>query len=141
MSETNGHVFERVFANDLNELERVTDEALAFAERFDISAAVDYSVRLSIEEIATNILKYAYKDTAQHKIRLRLEMEPEQVHLLLEDDGQPFDPLAASEPDIDLPLEERLIGGLGIHLIRKFASKMHYERRDEHNRLSIWIKR
>jgi anti-sigma regulatory factor (Ser/Thr protein kinase) len=141
MSETSELVFERIFTNNLNDLERVTDEALAFAEQFEISAAAGYRVRLSIEEMATNILKYAYNDAAPHTIRLRLEMEPDHVNLLLEDDGQPFDPLETVEPNTALPLEERSIGGLGIHLIRKFASKMQYERRNDRNRLSIWINR
>jgi anti-sigma regulatory factor (Ser/Thr protein kinase) len=141
MSDTTELVFERIFTSNLTELERVTDEALAFAEQFGISAAVDYRLRLSIEEMATNILKYAYTDSAPHTIRLRVEMEPDQVNLLLEDDGQAFDPLGAAEPDTALPVEERSIGGLGIHLIRNFASKMQYERRNNRNRLIIWISR
>jgi anti-sigma regulatory factor (Ser/Thr protein kinase) len=141
MSETTGPVFESIFTNNLNDLERVTDEALAFAEQFGISPTVDYRIRLSIEEMATNILKYAFTDSDPHSILLRLQIEPDHVRLLLEDDGQPFDPLGAAEPDTALPLEERSIGGLGIHLIRNFASKMQYERKNDRNRLSIWINR
>ena len=141
MSAAPDSVFERTFANDLSELEQVTEEALAFAERFEMSAAAGYSLRLSIEEIATNILKYAYEDTAPHRILLRAEMLPEQIHLSLEDDGREFDPLTVPEPNTDLPLEERSVGGLGIHLIRKFALRTRYQRLNGRNRLSVWLKR
>lgn len=141
MSTAPDSVFERTFANDLSELEQVTEEALAFAEQFEMSAAAGYSLRLSIEEIATNILKYAYEDTAPHRILLRAEMLQEQIHLSLEDDGREFDPLTVPEPNTDLPVEERNVGGLGIHLIRKFALRTHYQRLNGRNRLSVWLKR
>ena len=58
---------------------------------------------------------------------------------MLEDDGHEFNPLAAPEPDVHLPAEQRVPGGLGIHLIRSLAERLHYERRDGRNRLTVKI--
>jgi len=55
----------------------------------------------------------------------------------LEDDGRPFNPLEAAEPDLSIPLEERKIGGLGIFLVRKFTTDLAYQRHDEKNLLIL----
>jgi len=47
----------------------------------------------------------------------------------------PFNPLDAPIPDITLPIEERRVGGLGIHLVRQFMDTLAYERRGERNYL------
>jgi serine/threonine-protein kinase RsbW len=56
------------------------------------------------------------------------------------DDGKPFDLLAQPEPDIHAPIEERKIGGLGIHLLRKLMDKVDYRRAGDRNELSFGIK-
>jgi anti-sigma regulatory factor (Ser/Thr protein kinase) len=55
----------------------------------------------------------------------------------IEDDGIPFNPLEKETPDTDLPLEERKIGGLGIHLVRNLMDKVSYQRRVDKNRLTL----
>ena len=60
--------------------------------------------------------------------------------LVLEDDGHEFDPLKAPEPDLDLPVEERVPGGLGIHLIHKLVEQMEYRRCGGRNRLTVKIR-
>ena len=59
------------------------------------------------------------------------------VTLRFEDDGKPFDPLAAAEPDTTLSAEERNIGGLGVFLVKRMMDEMHYERRQEKNCLTL----
>jgi serine/threonine-protein kinase RsbW len=53
------------------------------------------------------------------------------------DDGHPFNPLDLPEPDTSLPMEDRPIGGLGIHLLRKMSDRMEYERRDGKNQVTL----
>ena len=137
MSPGPDNVFERRFPNQLADLNRVTEQAVSFIEERGGTPGAVYLVNLSIEELGTNILKYAYDDTAVHEILLRLELHPETLLLLLEDDGHEFNPLAAPDPDINLPAEQRTPGGLGIHLIRKLAAQMTYERCGGRNRLTL----
>jgi len=57
--------------------------------------------------------------------------------LTVTDDGHPFNPLEAPEPDTTLPVEERPIGGLGIYLLRKMFDRMDYTRTDGKNRVTL----
>ena len=132
--------FERRFPNVLADLERVTEEAVQFLEAVGVPSEAVYLANLALEEMATNILKYGYDDQAAHEILLRLEVQPQRVRLILEDDGHPFNPLEAPEPDIHLPAEQRVPGGLGIHLVRRMAEHMSYERTAGRNRLTLKIR-
>jgi len=118
----------------------VTEEAVRFIEERGVDGRVVYVANLAIEEMGTNILKYGYDDTAVHEILLRLEIHPEALLLVLEDDGHEFNPVKAPEPDVNQLAEQRVPGGLGIHLIRKLAEQMSYERCDGRNRLSVRIR-
>ena len=64
-------------------------------------------------------------------------MQPGEVKAEVEDDGQPFNPLEAPEADTTKPLEERTIGGLGIHLARKLIDGLEYQRQEGKNLLLL----
>jgi anti-sigma regulatory factor (Ser/Thr protein kinase) len=132
--------FERRFLNRLEELNRVTEEAVRFVEQCGVGERAVYVANLAIEELATNILKYGYDDTAAHEILLRIEILEGELLVVLEDDGHAFNPIAAPEPDVVQPAEERPPGGLGIYLIRNLAERLEYERRDGRNRLTVRIR-
>ena len=68
---------------------------------------------------------------------MRLSVEPGEMRVDVEDDGQPFNPLEAPEADTTNPLEERTIGGLGVHLVRKLMDGLEYKRQGERNLLTI----
>lgn len=66
----------------------------------------------------SNVISYGYDDREEHKIIVCLLMQQGKLTVEVENDGRPFNPLDAPEPDIEKPLEERTLGGLGIHLVR-----------------------
>jgi serine/threonine-protein kinase RsbW len=96
-----------------------------------------HDLNLALEEILANIISYGYSDNREHEIRVNLSVEPGKVRVDVEDDGQPFNPLEAPEADTTKPLEERTIGGLGIHLVRKLMDGLEYKRQGEKNLLTI----
>lgn len=96
-----------------------------------------YLTLLAIEELATNCIKYAYDDDRQHEIEIELALTPRALTIAVIDDGHPFDPLAVPPPDMHPEIEDRPIGGLGIHVLRTLADQMTYERRDETNRVTL----
>jgi len=55
----------------------------------------------------------------------------------VEDDGRPFNPLLSPPPDLHRPLEQRRVGGLGLHLVRELTNCIEYDRVDGKNRLVI----
>jgi anti-sigma regulatory factor (Ser/Thr protein kinase) len=105
--------------------------------RQQISADVSFLVSLAIEELVTNCIKYEYDDSGEHTIQITLSRVDQMLTMLVVDDGHAFDPLAATPPNLDLDIEDRLIGGLGIHMLRELANNVTYERHDGTNRVTL----
>lgn len=101
------------------------------------SPAADYLANLAIEELVTNCIKYGYDDSAAHTIEVELKLSAGELVVTVTDDGHPFNPLELPEPDTSLPVQDRPIGGLGIHLLRKLSDQMDYARTDGRNRLTL----
>lgn len=99
--------------------------------------AAEYLANLAIEEFVTNSIKYGYHDSAEHVIEVELRLTDGDLMLTVTDDGHPFNPLEAPQPDTTLPVEERPIGGLGIYLLRKMFDRMDYTRTDGKNRVTL----
>ena len=125
------------FKNQLGEIERLGQVVTEFAQRQHWSSQVLFEVNVSLEEILANVISYAYEDDKEHAIILRLSFANGEMTAQVKDDGRPFNPLEVAEPDIDQPIEERKVGGLGIYLVRKFMTDLAYERREGKNRLTL----
>ncbi len=94
-----------------------------------------FKVNLVLDELSVNIVNYGGETS---EIEVSLAADAEVVRVEISDDGRPFDPLTeAVEPDIDAPLEDRPVGGLGIHLVREMMDELHYSREDGRNRLAM----
>lgn len=128
-----------VISNDLAELARVNDLATAFLQQRMVTPEIEYATNLALEEVLSNVIRHGYEDGARHEIELQLRVGADGVELSFVDDGRAFDPLSAPEVDIGAPLEERTMGGLGIHLLRSMVSELHYERSGGRNRLRLRI--
>jgi anti-sigma regulatory factor (Ser/Thr protein kinase) len=121
--------------NELSEIERFEGEFQAFAARHGLAARTVGQIWLAFDELLTNTVSYGFPAGGHHKISVRLDMDGERFTAELVDDGVAFDPLAAAEPDLDAALEEREIGGLGIHFVRVVMDSLDYRREKDQNRL------
>ena len=121
--------------NKLSELAAARQALTKFARQHDLTDSVLHDLNLVVGEILTNTISYGYTDTGEHEITVRLSVEPGEVTVEVEDDGQWFNPLEAPETDITKPLEDRAIGGLGVHLMRKLMDGLEYRRHQEKNLL------
>jgi anti-sigma regulatory factor (Ser/Thr protein kinase) len=68
---------------------------------------------------------------------VRLALDPDTLTIQVADDGVPFNPVDAPPPDLDLPIEERPIGGLGIHIVRSLVDTIEHRRDDGRNVLTM----
>ncbi len=91
-----------------------------------LSEDQDYVMRLVIEEIATNIIKYGYEDGARGVIQLHCSTRQGPLHIVIRDQGHPFDPRECVEPDLCDDVQSRTIGGLGLFLVREFSDYLAY---------------
>ena len=92
-----------------------------------------FQIKFALEEIFVNIVSYGFSDDRPHKIKVSFSTQNGMLIMRLEDDGIPFNPLDAQSPDVSCPLEERQVGGLGIHLTRRLMNNVTYQRRGEKN--------
>lgn len=123
--------------NSAADMERLMDDVDALMESRAISPKRKYAVRLALDELLSNVVKYAYDDGAVHPIGVKLDLG-EPASLTIEDDGKPFNPLAdAPPPVLDGPVEDRPIGGLGLHILKRMGMRLDHRREAGHNILRV----
>lgn len=97
-----------------------------------VPPATASAVLIAADEVISNALNHGGASPA---VEVAGSVAAGRVAILITDDGVAFDPLAAATPDTSLAIEDRDVGGLGIHLVRKMMDQVAYERRGKHNRL------
>lgn len=106
----------------------------AFVSEQGIAADDAARILILLEELLTNLVKYGYPDRPEPgRAEIALALNGSRLEIEFIDDGCAFDPLAGPPPNLDAPLEERLIGGLGLHLLRSLSDVVRYERRNNKN--------
>mgnify|MGYP002622218383 CR=1 FL=1 len=122
----------------IENLPEVTDFAEALLDELGCPMKTMLQIDVAIDEIFTNICSYAYAPgVGKAGIKLEACEDPGGVIITFTDSGTPFDPLAAGEPDITLPAEERETGGLGVLMVRKTMDDVSYEYKDGKNVLKL----
>lgn len=117
--------------------------AAADAAGLDRSAA--YKLRLAVDELATNVVIHGYQEAAlEGDVFVSAAMDERVLTIAIEDTARPFDPTAQTLPDeeeLDLPLDERPIGGLGVMLAREGVDDLRYEYTNGRNRTTLTVNR
>ena len=107
-------------------------------ESLDCSMKVQMQVDIAIDELFSNIARYAYNpETGSATVQVEVTENPLAVVITFIDHGKPYDPLAKEDPDTKLSAEERQIGGLGIYMVKKTMDDVSYEYKDGRNILKI----
>ncbi len=125
--------------NNMSDLVQLTKKADEFMQRHNYSENITYKVNLILEEVLTNIIKYAYRDTMSHNIRVAITQENNELLLEFQDDGEEFDPLGLPAPQAQGSISNAPVGGLGIYRVRKIADSVEYHRRHGKNILRASI--
>jgi anti-sigma regulatory factor (Ser/Thr protein kinase) len=108
-----------------------------FAEAHALPADVRRSLSIALDELLANALSHGRMGLDPCSVRVEVELDRERVTVVLTDDGTPFDPFERDAPDTTLSVEERQIGGLGIHLVGQLMDQVSYQRRDGHNVVTL----
>jgi serine/threonine-protein kinase RsbW len=123
--------------SDLPELSKLNPFLAEFCGREGLDTDLVPDLELILEELATNVMKYGGVETGADCCRIELERRPDEVEIRFSDSGAPFNPLERAEVDTSLPIEERPIGGLGIHFIKHLTDAQSYEFREGRNILTL----
>jgi len=129
--------FDMTITNQLQQIDNVKSSFNDFAEENSISTSIRRKLNLVFDELLNNVISYAYKDQTSHEIFIFIELAGRRMQVSVIDDGIPFNPFAVDSPDTTLGLDDRKVGGLGIHLVRKLMDKTNYQRRVDQNIVTL----
>jgi anti-sigma regulatory factor (Ser/Thr protein kinase) len=124
-------------ANERLEIARLVQVVEDFGHAAGLVDDDTTDINLLLDEFVSNVIKYGYDDGLEHTIQVTLALEGRHLSIRIEDDGKAFNPLEAPVPDLDLPIEQRPIGGLGILIARTLADALEYRREGGRNVLTI----
>lgn len=124
--------------NTIEEVQRAIIAFEEFAAAHSIPTNLMLKVNIVLDELLSNIVKYSFPDGKEHVIDITLELfTTGKLTLCLTDEGVPFNPFSAPDPDLSIPLEEREIGGLGILIVKRLMDEYHYKRQANLNITSM----
>ncbi|WP_051251233.1 ATP-binding protein [Paenibacillus harenae] len=125
--------------NRMDELHRLNEglEVVGSEAGWPERAVLDLS--LACEELVVNIVNYGFPSGGEHPIHVLIQASPNSVEVMIEDGGIPFNPLQEADPLalLDLELEDRPIGGLGIFFVKRLMDDIHYEYAEGLNRFRM----
>ena len=111
----------------------------AYASAAGLPPARVVALELAVEEALTNICHYAYPNPPGIVEVHCCQDAPQQLRIALIDTGQPFNILTLPTPDLTADVDERLVGGLGVHLLRAFVDDVTYHREGDRNVLQLIV--
>ncbi len=126
--------------SEMDELARFSDAVEDFLDAHAFAEKDRFEIQLCLEEVFTNIVNFGFDDLELHDIDVHLELDGDRKTLVIRviDDGNPFDPPAATRSeDLDSLIEDHAMGGIGYRLIRRYVDDIAYDRSDGHNRLTL----
>jgi len=119
--------------NKLDGISTLAQTIENFAAENNLPEKSIFQVNLCLDELLTNIISYGFPEGGEHDITVEIALHDETLVVVTHDAGVAFNPLEQSEPDISQGIEERPIGGLGIHLVRKMMDEVEYRREENQN--------
>lgn len=123
--------------NKIENLNKLAEFIENFGEEHELSPKNIFELNLILDELITNIISYAYEDDSDHIIELDINKEKDELKIQLIDDGKEFNPLEKEEVKLDQDLDERKIGGLGIHIVKEKTDEIKYKRESNKNILML----
>ncbi|HUU75637.1 MAG TPA: ATP-binding protein [Methanoregulaceae archaeon] len=99
-----------------------------------------FEIGLAVDEACSNIILHGYREK-EGRIEVELQVNPDLVTITIKDEGRPFNPLTVEPPVLSDDIEQRVIGGLGVYLIKKTMDEVSYVYRDGMNKLVLAKKR
>ena len=122
---------------NLFEVSRVNGCLETFWEQQRLPDDGRMEVLLCVEEVLSNVIRHGFPGEDEDEVWVRADLAAGEIQIQIEDNGEAFDPLSYPPPRLDVPLQERRIGGLGIHLVRKLMDRIRYERSAGRNCFSM----
>ena len=118
-------------------LDRINDEIKSLSRQEEWPSDLFFTTNLVVEELGLNVINHAYRGQSG-EFEIIITSEEQAITVEIIDSGPPFNMLQdAPPPDVEAEIEERPVGGLGIHLVKTMMDELHYKRDQEKNHLTL----
>lgn len=124
------------YHSHIQEIPRIRKDLEFLKNEWAISDSEIRQILVIIEELFSNIIRYAFEDKQEHIIDIKLDYSDSQIEIEIIDDGIPFNPLEYELGAMADPASSDA-GGMGLTLIKAFSSKVSYQRNSGRNHLKI----
>ena len=124
-------------SNSLSELERLSEHLDSIGEKWSLPGKIILQLNLALDELFTNVVSYGLDSEPGQQINFTIALRDDEIRIVVSDGGQSFDPTQAPDPDLNLPLDDQPVGGLGIFLMRQYTDNMEYRRENEKNIVTL----
>lgn len=124
------------FKRDLKSLDEIFKFINEFSAKTGVDESVVFTINLVVEELFTNMVKYTSENSNEILLELKKNEDDLIIHLT-DFDVDPFDISKTAEVDTKQSLEERRVGGLGIHLVKQMIDKIEYEYKDRQSKIIL----
>jgi len=114
-----------ISSGTLDDLPRILEFAESIFEEAGVDPEAHFGLQLAIEEACANVLEHAYAGDSG-EFTLSIAVSGRDMYVTLTDRGRPFDPNSVAPPALDVPLEDRRVGGLGLHLMRELMDEVSF---------------
>jgi serine/threonine-protein kinase RsbW len=129
--------FQKCIPGQISEFEALTDAIRDWATALGAPSRTVNSVVLMLDELLANVVTHGYGENDGGEIEVRLELTATGIAACIRDSAPAFDPFSIAEPDTSLSIDERDIGGLGVHFVRKMADSFSYCRDGDINEVQF----
>ena len=123
--------------DELAEITVVAARVEAFCALHDLGDDIAHAVNLSLDELLTNTMTHGAAAGDPLQIQVLFSLSGDTLTVQLSDTGTAFDPSEAPAPDLESDVEDRPVGGLGLHLVRELMDSLSYRRQDGRNELTL----
>ena len=124
-------------SNALDELATVMESLEAFCHKYDIDMRAAQAAELALDELLSNCIFYGFPDGGNHTIIVEIDIVDRSLRIVVTDDGVAFNPLEQSAPDLGDSIDDRELGGVGIHLVRQIMDSCEYTREGDQNVMEL----
>ena len=124
-------------SNSLSELERLSEFLSLIGEKWSLPGKIILQLTLALDELFTNVVSYGLESEPDQEVHFTIARREDEIEIVVSDGGQSFDPTQAPDPDLNLPLDDQPVGGLGIFLMRQYTDNIEYRRENEKNIVTL----
>jgi serine/threonine-protein kinase RsbW len=125
---------------DLAQLGTIRDFVARASRDLDVDERIIPDLQLAVDEICSNVIRHGYGGRSG-RIEITVQAVTNGIQFTVRDWGATFDPEAVPAPDLDAPLEQRSLGGLGLFLVRQLMDKVHFQFSGERGNSVTMVKR